>query len=63
MASIPYVYAINPYEAGYNMAKYQYEHNKPYNYSCSPSNGKVYCEAYKVGYDSGWDVARVGWFG
>lgn len=63
IAFIPHTYAISPYEVGYNMAKLDYLHNKPYNYACSPSNGKAYCEAYKIGYDSAWDVARVGWFG
>jgi len=63
MIFIPDVYSINPYEAGYNMAKNEYLHNKSYNYSCPPSSGKAYCDAYKVGYDSGWDVARAGWFG
>lgn len=60
---IPHVYAIGSYQAGYDTAKSEYLHNKSYSYSCSPANGKAYCEEFKVGYDSGWDVARVGWFG
>jgi len=63
MIFIPHVYAIGSYQAGYNAAKSEFLHNKSYSYSCSPTNGKAYCEEFKVGYDSGWDVARVGWFG
>ena len=63
MLYVPHVYAIGPYEVEYNTAKSDYLHNRSYNYSCSSGNGKAYCEAYKIGYDSGWEVARVGWFG
>ena len=60
---VPRAYATGPFEAGYNMAKFDHLHNKSFSYSCSPNNGDTYCAAYKVGYGAGWDAARAGWFG
>ena len=42
---IPRAYATGPYEAGYNIAKFDYLHNKSYSYSRSPNNGDMYCAA------------------
>jgi hypothetical protein len=53
-------YADDPsYTQGYNVAKFDFLHNRAYDDSCSPNNGDAFCAGYKVGYYAGWHAADL----
>jgi hypothetical protein len=53
-------YADDPsYTQGYNIAKFDFLHNRAYDDSCSPNNGDAFCAGYKVGYYAGWNAANL----
>ena len=56
----PCAYADDPsYTQGYNVAKFDFLHNRAYDDSCSPNNGDAFCAGYKVGYYAGWHAADL----
>jgi len=44
---------------GWNVAHFDFLHNRPYSDSCDPNNGDAFCAAYKVGYYAGWNAANA----
>jgi hypothetical protein len=44
---------------GYNLAKFDFLHNRAYDASCDPNNGDAFCAAYKIGYYAGWNAANA----
>jgi hypothetical protein len=52
-------YADDAQTQGYNVAKFDFLHNRAYDNSCDPNNGDTFCAAYKLGYYAGWNAANL----
>lgn len=44
---------------GWNIAHFDFLHNRAYSDSCDPNNGDAFCAAYKIGYYAGWNAANA----